>query len=103
VKKDPANAQIQLCDCFTQTSENTKGTIKNGQSRDTGGIGYTKHKMKTSKTENTTLCVGHHYTQTNTNDLNKTRTLLHITEGKDEANIVLCGNCSKHHNIELRT
>jgi hypothetical protein len=38
VKKDPANAQIQLCDCFKQTSENTEGTIKNGQSRDTGGI-----------------------------------------------------------------
>ena len=28
--------------------------IKNGQSRETGNIGYSRHKMKTNKTKNTT-------------------------------------------------
>jgi len=28
--------------------------IKNGQSRDTGNIGYTRHRTKTNKTKNTT-------------------------------------------------
>jgi hypothetical protein len=27
--------------------------IKNGQSRDTGNIGYTRHRTKTNKTKNT--------------------------------------------------
>jgi hypothetical protein len=42
--------------------ENTIWAIKNGQSRETGN--------KTKK--HNTICVGHHYTQTNTNNLNKT-------------------------------
>ena len=33
--------------------------------------------------------VGHHYTQTNTNNINKTYTLLQTTGGKDEPHIVL--------------
>jgi hypothetical protein len=37
---------------------------------------------KTQKTN--TMCVGHHSTQTNTNNVNKTWTLLQITGGKDE-------------------
>ena len=32
----------------------TKGAMKNGQSRETGNIGYTRHKTKTNKTKNTT-------------------------------------------------
>ena len=36
-----------------------------------------------------TLCVGHHYTQTNTNNVNKTWAVLLVTEGIDESNIVL--------------
>ena len=28
----------------------TEGSIKNGQSRDTGNIGYTRHRTKTNKT-----------------------------------------------------
>ena len=28
---------------------NTEGAIKNGQSRETGNIGYTRHKPKTKK------------------------------------------------------
>jgi hypothetical protein len=40
--------------------------MKDGESRETGNIGYTRHK--TTKTKNTTqyvldttICVGHHY------------------------------------------
>ena len=36
-----------------------------------------------------TICVGHHYVQTNTNNINKTSAVL--TEGKDELNIVVWG------------
>jgi hypothetical protein len=38
---------------------NTEGEIKNGQSRDTGNIGYTR-QIKTKQKYNT-ICVGHHY------------------------------------------
>ena len=37
--------------------EETKGAMKNGQSRETGNIGYTRHKTKTNKTKNTTQYV----------------------------------------------
>ena len=51
----------------------TKEAIKNGQSRETGNIAY---KTK----ENNTICVGHHYTQTNTNNVNKTWDILIINK-----------------------
>jgi hypothetical protein len=35
--------------------------------------------------------------------LNKTRTLIQTTRGKDEPNIVLWGNRGGHHNTETRT
>jgi len=60
--------------------------MKNGQSRETGNIGYTR-RINTKQTHNT-ICVEHH-TQTNTNNVNKTRTLQQTTGGKDEPNIVL--------------
>jgi hypothetical protein len=34
------------------------------------------------------ICVGHHYAQTNTNRVNKTRALLQTIGGKDKPNIV---------------
>ena len=46
--------------------ENTAWAIKNGQSRETG------NKTKKQKKQHNTICVGHHYTQTNTNNINKT-------------------------------
>jgi hypothetical protein len=52
---------------ITITIENTIGTITNGQSKQTGNIGYTKHKPKTNK-----IKTKHHYAQTNTNNVNKT-------------------------------
>jgi hypothetical protein len=36
------------------------------------------------KKKNNTICVGHHYTQANTYNVNKTWTLLQTTWGKDE-------------------
>ena len=53
-----------------KTLENTEGVIKNGQFRETGNIGYTRRR-KTQQTHNT-ICVGHHYAQANTNNINKT-------------------------------
>ena len=41
--------------------ENTEEAGNSGQSRETGNIGYTRHN---------TIFVGHHYAQTNTNNLN---------------------------------
>ena len=50
--------------------ENTEGAIKNGQSRESGDIGYTRRRK--TKQKHNTICVGHHHTQTNTNNANKT-------------------------------
>jgi len=49
--------------------EKTEKAIRNGQSRETGNIRYTRHKTKTNLTKNTTWCVRHQYTQTNTNNV----------------------------------
>jgi len=38
---------------------------------------------KKQKHKNKSICVGHHYMKTNTNNVNKTRALLQTTEGKD--------------------
>ena len=73
-----------------QPLENIEGAIKNGQSRETGNIRYTRYRKKTN-----TLYVWHHYTQTNTNSAKIGR--------KDEPSIVLCGNRSGHHDTELRS
>jgi len=51
--------------------ENTEETIKDGQSRETGIIGYTRRRK--TKQKHKSICVGHHYSQTNTNqNVNKT-------------------------------
>jgi len=50
--------------------ENTEGAIKNGQSRETGNIGYTRQRQ--TKQKYNTICIGHHNTQTNTTNVNKT-------------------------------
>ena len=61
----------------------------------------TQDEDKQNKKHNK-LCVGHHYLQASTNNINKTR-VLQTTGGKDEPRIVLCGNRNGHHNTELRT
>jgi hypothetical protein len=40
------------------------------------------------KTKQNTICIGHHYTQTNTNNINKALAILQTTGGKDKPNIV---------------
>jgi len=50
--------------------DNTNGAIKNGQPRETGNIGY--KRRRNTKQKHNTICVGHHYTQTNTYNVNKT-------------------------------
>ena len=107
--------------------------MKNGQSRETGNIGSSRHKRKTNKqktqqnmsrtppytrcktktnikktqkktTQHNTRCVGNHYAQANTNNVNKTWALLQTTGGKDEPNIVSMQKSYKgDHNTERRT
>ena len=62
-------------DCSQQYISNKrqripKGNKKNGQTRETENIGYTRRKK--TKQKHNTICVGNHYTQTNTNNVNKT-------------------------------
>ena len=45
-------------------------------------------RRRQTKQKLNTICVGHHYEQTNTNNWNKTLALLQTTGGKDEQNIV---------------
>ena len=45
-------------------------------------------QSKKNKTKHNTTFVGHHYMQTDTNNINKTGVLLQTTGGKEELNIV---------------
>ena len=56
--------------------EKTEGTIKNGQSRETGNIRYTRHMTKTNKTKQKTQAT---IQKTNKNNINMTRALLQTT------------------------
>jgi len=47
-----------------------------------------KLATRRGKTKHITICVGHHHTQTITNNANKTWALLQTTGGKDEPSIV---------------
>ena len=66
--------------------EKTEEAITNVPSRETGNIRYTG-RWQTKQTHNT-ICVGHHYVQTYTNNVNKTWALIQTTGGTDEPNIV---------------
>ena len=48
-----------------------------------------ENNNKKEKQKTNTMCFGHHYLQTKTNNVSKTRALLQTTGGKDEPNIVL--------------
>ena len=56
------------------TLENTEGATKREQSRETANIGYTRRRK--TKKKLIIICAGHHYTETNTNNVNKTCALL---------------------------
>jgi len=47
--------------------ENTEGTIKNGQSRETDNTGHTRRRKTKQKLN--PICAGHHYMQTYKNNL----------------------------------
>ena len=61
--------------------------IKNEQSREAGNIGYTRLSKSKQKTKHS-MCCGHYYTQTNTNNVNKTWALSQTIEGKAEPNMI---------------
>jgi hypothetical protein len=46
-----------------------------------------QHKRRKKTHKHNTICVVHHYTLTNTNNVNKKRVLLQTTGGKDKPNI----------------
>ena len=70
--------------------------IKNGQSRETGSIKYTKRRQ--AKQKHNTICVEHHYAQRNTNNVNKPRTPYKQLEIKANQTSFLCENRNGHHN-----
>ena len=63
--------------------ENTEGPTKYGQSRETGDIGG-----RQKNTNRTRYNIGHHYTQTNTNNVNKTRLEVKTNTHRFHAKIV---------------
>jgi hypothetical protein len=73
---------------------------KQKQSRETDNIGYTGRRKR--KQKHNTICVAHHYTQANINNVNKTWALLRTTGDKDRTSF-LCGNRYGHHSTTLRT
>ena len=64
--------------------------MTNGQYRETPSIGYTRHRTKSNKTKTKNT---HHYARTNTNNKQ--------LRGKEEQNLVLCGNRNGHQSTEL--
>jgi hypothetical protein len=66
VKKNHVLSMIYI-DCknrckskyHTISVENTEWVIKNGQSRETGNIGYTRRRK--TKQKHNIICIGHHY------------------------------------------
>jgi hypothetical protein len=52
-------------------------------------LGTQNTRRRQTKQKHNTICVEHHYAQTNTNNVNKTYALIQITGGKDEPNIDL--------------
>jgi hypothetical protein len=59
-----------------------QATIKNCQSSETGNTG----EEKQTKNTHNAICIGHHYTQANINNVNKTWALIQTTGGKHEPN-----------------
>ena len=51
-------------------------------------VGTQDKGQRYTKQKHNTICVGHHYAQTSTNNVNKTCVLLLTTSGKDDPNIV---------------
>ena len=69
-----------------------------GQSRETGNIWYRSQGQ--TKQKHNTICVGHHYAQTNTNSVSRSWKQL---EERTNRTLLLCEYRNGHHNTELRT
>jgi len=76
-------------------------TTDNPEKLETQGSQDTRWRQ--TKQKHSTVWIGHHYAQENTNNGNQTNALLQTTGSKNESNIVLCENHNGHHNAELRT
>jgi hypothetical protein len=74
---------------------------KNGQSRETGSIAYTKRRK--TKQKHNTICDGHHHKQTNTNNVNKKWSLLQRIGGKGEPNFVFYAELRTSRHINRAT
>ena len=60
-------------------------------------------KTKTNKLKTQQKCVGHHYEQANTNNVNKTRAPSTKPGGKNEESIVFSGHRNGDHNTVIIT
>ena len=72
--------------------------IDSGKSRETGNIGYTRRRQ--TKQKHNTVCVGHHYTQANTNNVNKTLVPYKQLEVQTKRISFVCGNRNGCHNAK---
>ena len=79
---------------YINVREYRRRNQKREQSRETGNIGCLRTR-KTKQIQNT-ICVEHHYTHTNTNNVNKICVLLQTT-GKHNA------TCDGHHSTHTNT
>ena len=81
-----------------------EGSIKIDNPEKLATVGTQTKWRRQSNQKHNTICVGHQYTQTNINNINKTWTLLETKqpEVKTNQNSRLCGNRSGHHNTEHR-
>ena len=64
--------QIVLEYTWKKTLDKTEAAIKNTQSEKLATLSTKDTKTKTSKKNRNTICVGHHYTQRNSNNVKKT-------------------------------
>ena len=83
-------------DISKKTYENTERAMKSCHPRETGNIGYTRRRQ--TKHKHNIICVGHHYAQTNKNNVNKKYKQLEV---KTNRTWFLYGNRNGH--TELRT
>ena len=58
-------------------------------------------RRRKRKQKHSTICVWHHYSQANANNVNKTWDIIQATGSKTIRTSLLCGNRHGHHNTEL--
>ena len=73
----------------TNVRENQKGQSRMDNPEKLTTLGTQNTRRRQTKQKHNTICVEHHYAQTNTNNVNKTYALIQTTGGEDEPNIVL--------------